>query len=67
MIADNAAAGKLRSITYDSESVEPDVGFDLTIFYRVECENASGLASITFQFTEMRGHILAFDLDARPR
>ena len=65
MIAENAPAGELRSITYEAEARQADKGHDLRVFYRVSCENAQGTAAVVFQFVGMKGHILAFDLDAR--
>lgn len=69
MVDANASAGKLQSVAYASERLLPgeraDDGPELEIFYDVRCQNAHGTAAVSFRFSGMKGHILAFDLGAR--
>ena len=63
MIANNSAAGPLKKIECHAENVAADAGHSLTVVYRVAGENAESLASVTFQFVGMKGHLVAFNLD----
>jgi hypothetical protein len=67
MIANISAAGPLQAIEYHAENMNPGDGHHLTVFYRVACENDETLASVTFQFVGLKGHLVAFNLDDQSR
>ena len=60
-------AGGLKSITYKSETLQPASGTDsptLTVLYDVVCDKAATVASVNFQFSPFKGHIVAYNLTA---
>lgn len=67
MIANLSAAGPLKAVEYHADNVEPDGGHNLTVLYRVACENNETLASVTFQFVGLKGHLVAFNLNEEAR
>jgi hypothetical protein len=54
-------AGKLRTITYQSEKYDPKEKI-LKVHYTLECENASAKPLVEFEFVGLKGHLIAFNL-----
>jgi len=63
MTADvGARTGKLDTVSYQSESFETGEDQVLTITYDLACEKQTTTATVKFQFVDMKGHLLAFDV-----
>jgi len=62
LVADNCSkAGKLRAVTYQSEKYDPKEQV-LEVHYALECENASVVPLVKFEFVGLKGHLVAFNL-----
>jgi len=55
-------AGKLKSITYDSEKLEPGENITLRVFYKIDCEKAPMVGNAKFEFVGLKGHLLGFNV-----
>lgn len=56
--------GKLRLISFDNEEQNAGPPFRLNMYYELEYEKSSLVARVSFEFSNLRGHILGFDLNA---
>ncbi len=64
MIADfTSKAGKVKSITYESEALESGEVYTLKVIYKIECEKGKPTGTIKFKFDGLKGHLLAFNLE----
>jgi hypothetical protein len=63
MMADfTGKAGKAKTVTYQSETLEPGGTLTLKVVYKVECEKANPTGTVEFQFDGLKGHLVAFNL-----
>ena len=61
-----ADAGRLKSLSYQSESFDTSDGERLRLRYRVACENQEMDAEVNFQFLGMKGHLMGFNVTPLP-
>jgi hypothetical protein len=59
-----ARTGPLKSVDYESETIDAGSGHALTVLYRIEGESAKSPAKITFEFVGFKGAMADFDLAA---